>query len=85
MIKLIIIEFMHRSIIQVIHIHLLVLLAILRFYEAQKVGRSMRLVVELLGVGGDQCVLEVADNTEADEIVVPDHIVRHHEETHELL
>lgn len=73
-----------QSIIQVIHIHLLVLLAFLGFNEAQEMGRPVGLMVKLLRICRNQGVLKVADDTQPNEAVVPYHVVRHHKEPHEL-
>ena len=42
-------------------------------------------MVELFRIARDQSVLQVAHDTQADEVVVPNHVVRDHEETQELL
>lgn len=42
-------------------------------------------MVELFWVARDKSVLQVANDSQPDEIVVPYHIVRYHEESQELL
>ena len=42
-------------------------------------------MIEFFWVARDKGVLQVADDSQPDEIVVPYHIVRHHEESQEFL
>lgn len=44
----------------------------------------MTLMVKLFGVAWNQSVLQIADDTEANKVVVPHHVVRYHKEPKEL-
>ena len=63
---------------------LLVHLLLVHPYEAQEVGGAVRLVVELLGVARDQPVLDTTQHPHTHEVVVPDLVVRNHEEPKEV-
>ena len=42
-------------------------------------------MVEFFGISWNNRVLEVSDNAQTDEVVVPDHVIGNHEEAEELL
>lgn len=45
----------------------------------------MGFMIEFLGVAWNDRVLNVVNHTQTDKVVVPHHVVRDHEETHETL
>lgn len=44
----------------------------------------MRLMIEFFGVSWNDGIFEVRDDAQADEVIVPNHIIRNHEEPKEL-
>lgn len=47
--------------------------------------RAVWFVVEFFGISWNNRVFEVSDDAQTDEVVVPNHVIRDHEEAEELL
>lgn len=79
-------DYWASSFIEVVHVgFFIILIFFLGFNEAKEMSGTMRFVVEFFWISRDNYIFNRAHYAQTYKIVIPNHIVGNHEESHESL